>query len=204
MSAANRTTDGTVPEFVGVRPIPPRRLAILTTVVRGSGSQGLESLAHRPLHRFADPLDPVHPAGRCGLLHDLGWRRSLPLRRNDRSLADQSSRSPSHATPDGRSQPVCSTGSNAHRNGRRSGDQFCVYVFDFFGAPRLTADDITAVVTRTRKLDADIGHYVREHLCLSLVRDRRWGLDPCAGALPRHGRDHGALPSINPGRIEAP
>ena len=70
--------------------------------------------------------------------------------------------------------------------------------------PRLTPDDIAAVVARTRKLDADTGQYIRENLCY------RWyetDDGAKARALERSLVTDGIqekLPFISPGRIEAP
>ena len=70
--------------------------------------------------------------------------------------------------------------------------------------PRLTSDDIAAVVTLTRKLDADIGQCIRDNLYY-----RRYETDDGATAcvlersLVTDGI-RGTLPFINPGRVEAP
>jgi hypothetical protein len=42
---------------------------------------------------------------------------------------------------------------NAHRSGRRSGDQFLVYVFDRFVLPTLSGDVIIAAAAGTGRLD---------------------------------------------------
>ena len=166
-------------------------------------SEGLETLAHGPLHRFADALDPSIPlvAAGCYTIWD-GDGRYLYAGMAGRSLTVESiamARTAGRTKPSGLLDRL-----NAHRNGRRSGDQFCVYIFDFFVLPRLTADDIAAVVARTRKLDADIGQYIRDNLCY------RWyetDDGATARALERSlvtDGIRGTLPFINPGRVEAP
>ena len=92
--------------------------------------EGLEALAHGPLHRFADPLDPSIPlvvAG-CYTIWDRD-RRYLYAGMAGRSLTVESiafARTAGRTKPSGLLDRL-----NAHRNGRRSGDQFCVYIFDF-------------------------------------------------------------------------
>ena len=58
---------------------------------------------------------------------------------------------------------------NSHASGRRSGDQFCVYVQDLLILPRLTPDDIDQVVTRQLTLDRLVRDYVHEHLSYRYV-----------------------------------
>ncbi len=53
---------------------------------------------------------------------------------------------------------------NSHASGRRSGDQFCVYVCDRLVLPTLTTDDIARVAAGEGSLDALTRAYVRTHL----------------------------------------
>lgn len=53
---------------------------------------------------------------------------------------------------------------NSHAQGRRSGDQFCVYVADRFVLPALTAEDIAAISTGRRSFDAFVRQYIHKHL----------------------------------------
>ncbi|MCP1834165.1 hypothetical protein J2R76_002502 [Bradyrhizobium sp. USDA 4532] len=54
---------------------------------------------------------------------------------------------------------------HSHASGRRSGDQFCVYVADRFVLPILTQDDIAAIASGRHQMDA----YVRRHIHESLL-----------------------------------
>jgi hypothetical protein len=91
----------------------------------------------------------------------------------------------------------------AHQNGRRSGDQFCVYVFDLFVLPCLTRDDIEDVVNRTRRLDDDVRDFVRTHLLYRWYETADAVADfELERSLVAEGV-RGTLPFINPGRIEA-
>lgn len=65
----------------------------------------------------------------------------------------------------------------AHKQGARSGDQFCIYVFDFLVLPTLGADDIAQAVMRQRRLDDDVRRYRADNLSY------RWVVTP--DVLPR-------------------
>jgi hypothetical protein len=52
----------------------------------------------------------------------------------------------------------------SHANGRRSGDQFCVYVADRFVLPSLSEDDIAAIVSGRHQMDAFVRRYIHENL----------------------------------------
>jgi hypothetical protein len=52
----------------------------------------------------------------------------------------------------------------SHASGRRSGDQFCVYVPDRFVLPILTRDDIAGIVSGRHQMDAHVRRYIHEQL----------------------------------------
>ncbi len=52
----------------------------------------------------------------------------------------------------------------SHASGRRSGDQFCVYVADRFVLPILTQDDIAAIAAGRHQMDALVRRYIHENL----------------------------------------
>jgi hypothetical protein len=52
----------------------------------------------------------------------------------------------------------------SHASGRRSGDQFCVYVADRFVLPALSPDDIEAIASGRHQMDAFVRRYIRENL----------------------------------------
>ena len=86
---------------------------------------------------------------------------------------------------------------NSHASGRRSGDQFCVYVQDLLLLPRLTTDEIDQIVTRELTIDRLVRDYVRGNLSYRYVvtADGKSALE-----LERHVID-GALgdhPILNP------
>ena len=65
---------------------------------------------------------------------------------------------------------------NSHASGRRSGDQFCIYVADRLVLPQLSADQVKQIGGGDLSLDALVRDYIREHLpgkLLSPAKRRR-------------------------------
>jgi hypothetical protein len=58
---------------------------------------------------------------------------------------------------------------NSHFLGKRSGDQFCVYVADRFVLPILSKKDITAIATGRHRMDAFVRRYIHENLSYRFV-----------------------------------
>lgn len=58
---------------------------------------------------------------------------------------------------------------DSHASGRRSGDQFCIYVCDRFVLPTLGPDQIRAIGEGRLSLDGLTKQYVREHLSYRYV-----------------------------------
>ena len=57
----------------------------------------------------------------------------------------------------------------SHASGRRSGDQFCVYVADRFVLPTLSHEDIMAIASGRHQMDALIRRYIHENLSYRFV-----------------------------------
>jgi len=57
----------------------------------------------------------------------------------------------------------------SHASGRRSGDQFCVYVADRLVLPTLSQDDITAIASGRHQMDAFVRRYIHENLSYRFV-----------------------------------
>ena len=62
----------------------------------------------------------------------------------------------------------------SHASGRRSGDQFCVYVADRLVLPALSQDDITAIASGRHQMDAFVRRYIHENLSLQVCHAARW------------------------------
>jgi hypothetical protein len=58
---------------------------------------------------------------------------------------------------------------HSHASGRRSGDQFCVYVADRFVLPILTQEDIAAIASGRHQMDAHVRRYIHENLLYRYV-----------------------------------
>jgi hypothetical protein len=57
----------------------------------------------------------------------------------------------------------------SHASGRRSGDQFCVYVADRLVLPNLSQDDIGAIASGRHQMDAFVRQYIHENLSYRFV-----------------------------------
>ena len=57
----------------------------------------------------------------------------------------------------------------SHASGRRSGDQFCVYVADRLVLTALSQEDITAIASGRHLLDAFARRYIHENLSYRFV-----------------------------------
>ena len=91
----------------------------------------------------------------------------------------------------------------SHASGRRSGDQFCVYVADQLVLPRLSADQIDAISRRELRFDNLVKEYIHSNLDFGFVET--WD-----GEIARDAEDDarsGALgqkPLLNPTKRTVP
>ena len=157
----------------------------------------LRELAGGRLHPFGEPLDPAIPlvAAGCYTIWDDDARfvyagmagRSLTAE----GIEAAGSRSPARVT--GLRDRL-----GSHRSGRRSGDQFCVYVFDRLVLPSLTNEQISAAAAGRLRLDDEVRRFVREHLAYRWVAtaDGRAAFR-LEAALVTEGIN-GELPLLNP------
>jgi hypothetical protein len=158
-------------------------------------------LSSGPLFSFVMPLDPGLPrvAAGCYAIWDRGGRFVYAGMAGRTLTADRISglRNDPKARVTGLRDRL-----NAHRNGRRSGDQFCVYVFDRFVLPTLSPDAVVAAGAGTRHLDEDTKEYVRAELSYRWVETRD-GAEAyrLEAELVTRGLD-GSLPYLNPRQIE--
>ena len=91
----------------------------------------------------------------------------------------------------------------SHASGRRSGDQFCVYVADQLVLPRLSSDQIDAISRRELRFDNLVKEYIHDNLEFEFVET--WD-----GEIARDAEDDarsGALgqkPLLNPTKRTVP
>jgi hypothetical protein len=88
----------------------------------------------------------------------------------------------------------------SHASGRRSGDQFCVYVADRLVLPTLSQTDIADIASGRHSMDAFVRRYIHENLSYRFVMVRdgaaAYGLEAMIkGGEWEHGR-----PLLNPGK----
>jgi hypothetical protein len=87
---------------------------------------------------------------------------------------------------------------HSHASGRRSGDQFCVYVADRLVLPMLTQDDIAAIASGRHQMDAHVRRYIHEQLLYryTIVPDGKTAL--AIEATMKSGNWEGGRPILNP------
>jgi len=120
------------------------------------------ALAQATAHRFSDwpnPNVPTFGAGVYTIWHVDG--RFIYVGMSGRGISDTTV---PRNTPQGIYTRLAS-----HAAGRRSGDQFCVYVADRLVLPCLTADDIGAIAEGRHQLDAYVRRYIHGHLLYRYV-----------------------------------
>ena len=90
----------------------------------------------------------------------------------------------------------------SHRSGRRSGDQFCLYVFDRLVLPALSAEQIAAAAKGLRPLDEDVRALIHDRLSYRWVAvaagEAAYKLETI---LVTRGLG-GSLPVLNPRRVK--
>ena len=87
---------------------------------------------------------------------------------------------------------------NSHASGRRSGDQFCVYICDRLVLPRLGAAEIEQVGAGTLSLDRLTRDYVRERLSYRFIETPDAVLAHQLEAVARRGISSTGRPLLNP------
>jgi hypothetical protein len=154
----------------------------------------LLALTTGPRYRFADWPNPEVPAVAAGVY--TVWDEDgtyLYVGMSGRGLTEQHL-----AAKDGSRATGLRTRLASHASGRRSGDQFCVYVADRLVLPILTPSDIEGIAAGTQSFDALVRGYIKSHLGYRfvIVPSGRAALDLEHVAAAR-GLD-GSLPLLNP------
>src|ERR1700736_5248346 len=86
----------------------------------------------------------------------------------------------------------------SHASGRRSGDQFCVYVADRLVLPTLSQENIAGIASGRHQMDAFVRRYIHENLCYRFVMLPDGAAAREVEAAIRRGEwDHG-MPLLNP------
>ena len=88
----------------------------------------------------------------------------------------------------------------SHASGRRSGDQFCVYVADRLVLPTLPQDDIAEIVSGLHQMDAFVRRYIHENLLYRFVMMPDGPAAYTVEAAIKSGQWEYGRPLLNPGR----
>ena len=88
----------------------------------------------------------------------------------------------------------------SHFTGRRSGDQFCVYVADRFVLPSLSQEDITAIASGRHQMDAFVRRYIHENLSYRFVILPNGKAAHALEAAIKGGEWELGRPLLNPGK----
>jgi hypothetical protein len=145
------------------------------------------ALADGPAYRFSEWPDPDVPrfgAGVYTIWHTDG--RFIYVGMSGRGItADTIPRNSPHGLY---------TRLHSHWSGRRSGDQFCVYVADRFVLPALSQEDIAAIASGRHELDAFVRRYIHQQLLIATSSCRtgkqRWPSRQRSSQVLGVGDDH--------------
>ena len=88
----------------------------------------------------------------------------------------------------------------SHASGRRSGDQFCVYVADRFVLPTLSQEDIAAIASGRHQMDAFVRRYIHENLSYRFVILADGKAAHALEAAIKGGKWEPGRPLLNPGK----
>ena len=152
-----------------------------------------KDLSSGPIYLFADwPNVAVSTfgAGVYTIWHSDG--RFVYVGMSGRGITTETSR---RNTPQG-----IYTRLQSHASGRRSGDQFCVYVADRLVLPALSQDDITAIASGRHQMDAFVRRYIHENLCYRFVMLPAGAAAYAVEAAIKSGEWEHGRPFLNPGR----
>jgi hypothetical protein len=88
----------------------------------------------------------------------------------------------------------------SHASGKRSGDQFCVYVADRLVLPKLSQDDLAGIVSGRHAMDAFVRRYIHENLCyrFAMLPDGKTAQQ--LETVLKRGQWKCGRPFLNPGR----
>jgi hypothetical protein len=146
-------------------------------------------------HSFADwpnPSVPTFGAGVYTIWHNDG--RFIYVVKSRRGMTADTRR---RNTPKG-----IYTRLKSHASGRRSGDQFCVYVADRLVLPTLSHEEITAIASGRHQMDAFVRRYIHENLRYRFVMLPDGAAAYAVETAIKSGRWGHGCPLLNPGSRE--
>jgi hypothetical protein len=154
--------------------------------------QHVTELSRGPAYSFAswpNPSVPTFGAGVYTIWHKDG--RFIYVGMSGRGITAETIR---RNTPQG-----LYTRLQSHANGRRSGDQFCVYVADRLVLPNLTQKDIADIASGRHQMDAFVRRYIHENLFYRFVMLSDGAAAYIVEAAIKSGEWEYGRPLLNPG-----
>jgi hypothetical protein len=155
----------------------------------------LRELEAGGLYRFADWPNGAVPAVAAGAYTVWEGERLVYAGMAGRSLTEE-------AILEHRNDPTRVTGLRSrlasHASGRRSGDQFCVYVADRFVLPELDPETIQGIAEGATSLDALVRDYIRDRLGYRFVEAADGAEARELERAVREGRLRAGKPVLNP------
>jgi hypothetical protein len=155
--------------------------------------QHINELSRGTAYLFADwpnPAISTFGAGAYTIWHEDG--RFIYVGMSGRSITAETSR---RDKPHG-----IYTRLHSHASGRRSGDQFCVYVADRLVLPTLSQEEITTIATGGHSMDAFIRRYIHRNLSYRFVMLPDGAAAYAIEAAIKNGEWEHGRPLLNPGR----
>ena len=110
----------------------------------------MRALETGPSHRFSDWPNPSVPKVAVGVYTVWDYGRLIYVGMSGRALTAEDTDAPDEPTK----TKGLWTRLDSHASGRRSGDQFCVYVCDRFVVPQLSAQQQTEIGAGGLSIDA--------------------------------------------------
>jgi len=127
----------------------------------------LVALEYGPLYSFADWPNLVVPVVAAGAYTIWRGEQLIYVGMAGRTLTEAMIAARREAEPTAKIGLASRLGS--HASGRRSGDQFCVYVGDRFVLPTLAPDDLAAIGRGERSFDSLIRSFIRVNLSYRFI-----------------------------------
>jgi|SRR2546428_9459400 hypothetical protein len=155
-------------------------------------SQHVTELSRGEASSFANwpnPSVPAYGAGVYTIWHNDG--RFIYVGMSGRGITAETIR---RNTP-----PGIYTRLQSHASGRRSGDQFCVYVADRLVLPTLSQQDIAAIASGRHQMDAFVRRYIHENLSYRFVMVPDGATAYMVEAAIKNGKWEHGRPLLNPG-----
>jgi hypothetical protein len=146
-----------------------------------------------PAYSFADwpnPSVPAFGAGVYTIWHKAG--RFIYVGMSGRGITAETIR---RNTPQG-----LYTRLQSHASGRRSGDQFCVYVADRLVLPNLTQKEIADIASGRHQMDAFVRQYIHQNLSYRFVMLPDGAVAYAVETAIKSGKWEHGRPLLNPGK----